>query len=307
VAVGLGLIGTIRAGYWDVSDAHLWARYGENASLRVVDGVALRIKDEGHGPVVFLLHGAFGTLNTWDAWTRELARGHRVIRFDDPPEGLSGPDPSGQFGHDRTGELVIRLADELRIQDFALAGTSRGGVVAYRLAAKYPQRVTRLILVSTPILPQTAPKLPWLLSAATFWDDTILAGYRTRWHERIWLGWLYDDPSRLTDEMVREWADFYNRSGRSARLRMVSAGSKRDMAVIRALLGSIVAPTLIIATAHDPALDAGQAEALKSMLTASESKLSMLPVGGHFPHVEFGEETARLAAEFLDAPKPTER
>ena len=163
-----------RMGLFYTSTEDLRARYAQDASQFIaVDGVPLRYKDEGGGHPIVLIHGAFGNLNMWNDWAEVLTGDYRVIRIDDPPEGLSGPDPSGRFGHDRNGELVDALANELGLDRFAIGGTSRGAVVAYRYTAKHPENVTHLILVNTPVLPQQGPTSPPFLRFAR-WIATVL-------------------------------------------------------------------------------------------------------------------------------------
>ena len=48
-------------------------------------------------PAVILLHGFCASLDTWEPWARVLSTDYRVIRFDLPGFGLTGPDPSGDY------------------------------------------------------------------------------------------------------------------------------------------------------------------------------------------------------------------
>jgi pimeloyl-ACP methyl ester carboxylesterase len=54
----------------------------------------VHVRDEGPrddpAPIV-LLHGTGASLHTWEGWTRQLAHKRRVIRFDLPGFGLTGP------------------------------------------------------------------------------------------------------------------------------------------------------------------------------------------------------------------------
>ena len=61
-----------------------------------VDGVRLRLRDTGprDAPAVILLHGFCASLDTWEPWARALSADYRVIRFDLPGFGLTGPDPT---------------------------------------------------------------------------------------------------------------------------------------------------------------------------------------------------------------------
>ena len=61
-------------------------------------GLDVHVSIEGQGPDVVMVHGFAASLHTWDDVARELVKQHRVIRFDLPPFGLTGPvlDESGK-------------------------------------------------------------------------------------------------------------------------------------------------------------------------------------------------------------------
>ena len=152
IAALLAAHATYAMNLWDLSDKTLFDRYGAGSKMMVVDGVRLRVKDEGSGPAVVLIHGAYGTLDMWDSWAAVLTKTHRVVRFDGPPEGLSGPDPQG-YSHQRLADLAYALTRQLGIDEFAVGGTSRGGQAAFMVAGQHQDKVTHLILANTPRLP----------------------------------------------------------------------------------------------------------------------------------------------------------
>ena len=77
----------------DKPRAELEAAYP--GDYRTVDGVRLRLRDTGprDAPAVILLHGFGASLDTWEGWAKVLSARYRVIRFDLPGFGLTGPDP----------------------------------------------------------------------------------------------------------------------------------------------------------------------------------------------------------------------
>jgi len=116
-----------------------------------VDGARLRVRIEGpqKAPPIILIHGFTFSLETWDGWAKDLARDHRVIRYDLSGHGLSDPDPSARYGTlDRVRQLKA-LMDRLGVARATLAGNSFGGLVAWNFAALYPDRVDRLILIDS--------------------------------------------------------------------------------------------------------------------------------------------------------------
>lgn len=113
-------------------------------------GVRLRVRMSGPqgAPAVILLHGFGASLETWEPWAKALSGRYRVIRFDLPGFGLTGPDPSGDYTDARSVEILAALMDELQLRQASLIGNSLGGKIAWNFAVAYPERLTRLVLIS---------------------------------------------------------------------------------------------------------------------------------------------------------------
>ena len=96
--------------------AAMIAKYGAPPSrfVSLRPGLTVHYRDEGprDAPVVMLLHGSNADLHTWDAWTADLVRDHRVIRFDQIGHGLTGADPAGDYAPQTFAEDVGRMADK---------------------------------------------------------------------------------------------------------------------------------------------------------------------------------------------------
>jgi 3-oxoadipate enol-lactonase len=104
---------------------------------------------EGAGAPVLLIGGLGADLNLHKAIITGLAtRGHRVVAFDNRGAGRSDtpdvPYTIGMFAHDTLG-----LMDVLHLDRVDFIGISMGGRIAIELAARYPDRVDRLVLVAT--------------------------------------------------------------------------------------------------------------------------------------------------------------
>lgn len=149
---GLAFLGIAALAVWlhapDKPRAALETAYG--GDYHIVDGVRLRMQDTGprEGPAVILLHGFGASLETWEGWAGPLSARSRVIVLDLPGFGLTGPDPSGDYSDARSVEILAGLMDHLGVDRASLVGNSLGGRIAWTFAAQYPQRVTRLVLVS---------------------------------------------------------------------------------------------------------------------------------------------------------------
>lgn len=102
----------------------------------------------GSGPTV-ILGASLGTDGfMWQEQVQLLPRTWNVVTFDLRGHGASPPSrhtPSiGDFADD-----VISIADDLGVDRFAFCGLSIGGAIGQSLGARYPARVSSLVLAST--------------------------------------------------------------------------------------------------------------------------------------------------------------
>jgi alpha/beta hydrolase fold len=100
-------------------------------------GMQVHLRDEGprndKSPVI-LIHGTSSSLHTWDGWAQALTRERRVIRFDLPGFGLTGPSADGTYSTHKDVSLVVAILDSLAIKRCVLGGNSLGGTVSWRTA-----------------------------------------------------------------------------------------------------------------------------------------------------------------------------
>lgn len=101
--------------------------------------------DQGQGTALVLLHGYLETMEMWQGVLPELAKHFRVICPDMPGHGKSPAQENQTI--ESMGEAVISLMDELKIQNFNLAGHSMGGYVSLAMAEKHPERIIRIALL----------------------------------------------------------------------------------------------------------------------------------------------------------------
>jgi pimeloyl-ACP methyl ester carboxylesterase len=121
------------------------------ASVQQADAGGTRIAwyERGRGPTLVMLMGTGSTMSEWDpALLRLLARGQRLVLFDYPGIGLSGP-WRGPRTFDSLADSTAALMDAIGVERANVLGWSMGGFVAQRLAVDHPERVRHLILAGT--------------------------------------------------------------------------------------------------------------------------------------------------------------
>ena len=104
--------------------------------------------ERGQGPPLVMLMGTGSTMAEWDpALLRLLAREHRLILFDYPGIGMSGPWRGDSF--DSLADTTAGLMKAIGVPQADVLGWSMGGFVAQRLAVDHPETVSGLILAGT--------------------------------------------------------------------------------------------------------------------------------------------------------------
>jgi pimeloyl-ACP methyl ester carboxylesterase len=120
---------------------------------------------DGSAPVTVMLHGAAGSWTTWTPYLRAAAESGRPVGrpvLVDLPGWGGSPAPSPALDVDAAARVVLAVADALGADRFELVGHSLGALVALHVAARHPERVVRLGLVSpTTFAALEAAARPW--------------------------------------------------------------------------------------------------------------------------------------------------
>jgi pimeloyl-ACP methyl ester carboxylesterase len=165
-----------------------------------------------------LLHGLGGSSATWVEVMEGLSEHGPVVAVDLPGFGGTAPSPDDSLTISGYVEFVGRVADALGWERFSLHGNSMGGLVAALVAARLPERVDRLVLVS-PAIPPRSPLslllphrpamdafLPIALSSLTATSLGLVgvAGPELgRRRNRDFLKLIYPDPDTVDRRLLR--------------------------------------------------------------------------------------------------------
>ena len=100
--------------------------------------------EQGAGPAVILLHAGFLDMHIWDNQVDSLSKTHRVILMDLPGHGQSG----GIDTTIRIADVINQLMKHLKVATASFAGISLGATCAVDFAIAYPEKTSKLVLLS---------------------------------------------------------------------------------------------------------------------------------------------------------------
>jgi pimeloyl-ACP methyl ester carboxylesterase len=264
-----------------------------------VRGQVVHLRDVGprdDAEPLVLVHGTASSLHTWEGWAKGLSTRHRVISFDLPGFGLTGPNASGDYRGDSYARFVLDLMDQLKVQRFAIGGNSLGGEVAWRTALMAPQRVTRLILVDAAGMPSEggSPPIGFMVARVPLLNhlfDSVLP----RAMVVASLRHAYGDPARVDNTLVDRHYELTLREGNRRALvqRLQQARPGEDAARIRELK----LPTLILWGGRDRMLPPTMAQRFHQDIAGS--RLVLFDDLGHLPQEEDPARTLPPVQAFL--------
>lgn len=271
-----------------------------------VKGQLVHVRDEGprHAgrageplPVV-LIHGTAASLHTWEGWAAALRGERRVISFDLPGFGLTGPNAAGDYRGETYASFVLDLLDALGVEHAVLAGNSLGGEIAWRTALRVPQRVERLVLVDAAGHAFEPDEVPQAFIVARIpLLGRVLESLLPRSMVDSSLRNVYGDPSRVTPQLVDRYFSLALREGNRHALlqRLQQADGAADAQRIRELR----VPTLILWGGRDRLIPLRHARAFARDIAGS--RLEIFDDLGHVPHEEDPQRTAAVVKRFLAA------
>jgi len=160
-----------------------------SSGMAPVNGTRLYYEMEGQGQPVIFIHGLALDNRLWDSQWAKFAKKYKVIRYDVRGFGQSdrAHDP-----HNPTEDLKA-LLDYLKIDKAHLVGLSMGGNIALNFAAKYPERINKIVTVDADVdgFMDYTPELK-----GTF-DKIIYLASHQGWHDEEQAIWLKSRLMRL--------------------------------------------------------------------------------------------------------------
>ncbi len=114
-----------------------------------VNGINLYYEIHGTGKPLILLHGGLGSFEMFTALAPALAQNHQVIGVDLYGHGRTAL-TNRPFSFEHLADDIAGLIQHLGLEQADLLGYSLGGAVALQTAIRHPERINRLVVISTP-------------------------------------------------------------------------------------------------------------------------------------------------------------
>ncbi len=259
-----------------------------------VDGAQIAYRRVGDGPPLLVLNGFAATIADWDpSFIDGLASSNELILLDH--RGMGGSTDNGRSFD--IAQLADDAADAMETLGFhrtSVLGWSMGGFVAQTLALQSPDRVNKLVLLSTDPGGRDAD----LASAAVWSQLTDMSGTPHEQARRL-LALLF--PSHVAESFYREFGEIVA----AARARLSPDLINRQAAAIDGWhrngianrLREIGAPVLIATGTEDIVIP--PSNALKLVNAISGAWLAQFPRGGHAFTAQYPRPLADLINGFL--------
>lgn len=241
-------------------------------------------------PTLVLIPGLDGATAFFSDITPELTPEFQVVVFNLP---LHARNATESYSFSRINSELYHVLDELNLKDVTLVGESFGGIVAQHFTLEHPDKVHKMVLLSslakTVLPPDIQFKLDYLMPViATF------GSYFPHFAQLLFAQIHVDDvvepfEARSVRQLFLKEASFAHFFSVLARVRLASTLD------IAAQVPSIQTPTLVV-YGEDDHFTKKDSFQLHSLLPHSE--LKSLP-GGHLAHLTSPKQFARLVKDFV--------
>ncbi|MDO9485592.1 MAG: alpha/beta hydrolase [Actinomycetota bacterium] len=254
----------------------------------------------GSGSPLLLLSGTGSPMSEWDpALLAQLKKSHRVLVFDYPGLGQSGPAPA-KWSFPRAADWISQFLDSvIPNTPVDVLGWSMGGFIAQQLAIRHPARVRKLVLAGTnPGGARTELGPPWVQRIDSDADSSDQDYLKTNYPATASAQFAGRAFLHRLETAVSSGVYPVSKVPSATYEAMVNAEDSwiRSDANYRALPG-LTHPTLVMTGTRDVVTPPANSRLIAH--TIPQAELSLLPGAGHSFLFQNPKRTARAVDEFL--------
>jgi 3-oxoadipate enol-lactonase len=229
----------------------------------------------GRGRTVVFIHGWTHNKSVWDDQVPVFSKRYRVLRYDSRGYGRS----TGFDDESLEPTDLMILLEALRINHAYIVGHSRGGGIALRFAAAYPEKVDALVLYGA-VLPGISPPPPDFLELFTSLPG-LAKQYGLDSVGKMLLAtdlaWVPPGRADVSERFRKLWASY---SGKDLLEPRPESGVVPVPSMAR--LSALRIPTLVIIGDHELPFIAAQADTFANRM--ANAKKVVIPNAGHGAH-----------------------
>lgn len=243
----------------------------------------------GRGRPVILLHGWLGSWGLWQETMAYLGAFYRTYALDFWGFGESGKKRETYAVSDFVS-LVDQFMEQLGIVNAPLVGHSMGGTVSLSVAIKYPQRVSKVVVVGSPMVGSSLAPLLKLAGnrSIAFMLFNMMGVFRTGM--RMYSPYICKDP-RFPEMMDRD----LSRTTVESFLRSIASLRRTDLTP---MLPQIKVPAMGMFGDKDVIVDPMQWQPMQQGIP--HAVIERFPMAGHFPMLEEPTAFTQKLKAFLD-------
>ncbi|MBI4984991.1 MAG: 3-oxoadipate enol-lactonase [Rhodocyclales bacterium] len=252
------------------------------------NGMAIRYDVQGEGPWLILSHSLATDLTLWDEQMPALMPYFRVLRFDTRGHGGSSA-PEGPYDFAMLTADVLGLMDTLGVERVHFCGISMGGMIAQHVALAAPDRIDKLVLVSTTSGYPPDARAMWAERIAAVRSnglEPLVAPTLERWFTPPYRAAHPDVMARIGNLIRATPAAGYMGSGQA-----IAALDATDR------LRTLRCPTLVIAGADDAGTPPAMGQRIAAQIPGA--RFELIPSASHLCNFEQAKTFNRLLLDFL--------
>ena len=251
--------------------------------------VALDVRNLGEGTPILLLHGLGGDREVWNGQFGPLSERFHVMAPDLRGHGAS-PFPVGTTMDfpEQEADLAATL-DRAGVKSAHVVGLSAGGFLALRWAFDHPERVRSLVLIGAASHCDAHTR-----AVAERWAETLKSDGFDAYLLRLLKDLFSPDWMEAHMELADRWREELKGRDMKGPELWGRAIKKFD---VRARLGTLRLPTLVMQGMDDAVIDASHGRLLRQAIPGA--KLKLFANTGHMVPIEHPMETTTAIADFV--------
>jgi pimeloyl-ACP methyl ester carboxylesterase len=247
-------------------------------AIQVKEDGTFRFVDEGHGPVLLLLHGLFGALSNWEGVVSRFSKNFRVVIPMLPIYEM----PIREAGLEGLRKFLEDFVQAKQLNDITIMGNSLGGHIGLLYTLNNADKVKKLILTGS----------------SGLFEDSMGGSYPKRGNyqyiqERV--AHTFYNPDVATKELVDEVFEITNSIPKCLRIVAIAKSAQRNN--MSDEIPNIKVPTLLVWGLNDTITPPMVAHEFNRLIPNSE--LKFIDRCGHAAMMEHPEKFNELVEDFL--------